>query len=163
MVSLGFLSRSEQCPEHVRHVRVLPGDASLNRCGPATVVISPDPNGNTHWTFSWYVLPSPGWDNWPERMASQLTDLAWNAWWLDVASLTTALGLAADRALMLWGGRFWPGYRLNALVFLDVGSRRRLVYQAVRDWESRFAHVRFSTEHDLDEALARNGHKQPES
>lgn len=160
MVSLGFLNRSEQCPDDVRHVRVLPGDASLNRCGPAAVVISPDQCGHTRWALSWYVMSSPGPENWPERMASQLADLGWNAWWLDVGSLSTALGIPADRALMFWGRRFWPGYRLDALVFLDVGNRRRLVYQAVRDWESRFPHVRFSTEHDLDEALTRNGHCQ---
>ncbi|WP_045222564.1 hypothetical protein [Desulfonatronum thioautotrophicum] len=83
-------------------------------------------------------------------MALQLNDLAWNQWWLDVGTLTSVVGFSADRALLLWGERFWPRYRCDALVYLDVGGRRRLVYQAVRRWERDFAHVRFATEHDLD-------------
>ncbi|TVQ99937.1 MAG: hypothetical protein EA399_05635 [Desulfovibrionales bacterium] len=86
-------------------------------------------------------------------MAIQLNDLAWNQWWLDVGTLPSVVGLPVDQSLLLWGELFWARYHRDAVVYLDVGGRRRLVYQAVRRWEADFAHIRFATEHDLDVVL----------
>ncbi|PTN36870.1 hypothetical protein [Desulfonatronum sp. SC1] len=156
MVSLGFVSSSDRCPDHVRHVRVLPGDASSATFTPAGVEIAPDHLGRTRWLLTWYVPDRITIETWTRRMASQLHVLAWNPWCLDVESLERTMGLPADRALLLWGEPFWSVYpadsRNDIVVYLIVGEHRRLIYQAVRHWEARFTHVRFATEHDLDGA-----------
>jgi hypothetical protein len=154
MVNLGFVSSSDRCPDHVRHVRVLPGDASSAAFTPADVEIAPDQLGRTHWRLSWYAPDRVTIETWARRMASQLLVLAWNPWCLDVGSLERTLDLAADRALLLWGEPFWDVYLANLqddfLVYLVVGEQRRLIYQAVRQWEARYPHLRFASEHDLD-------------
>ena len=154
MVSLGFVSSSDRCPDHVRHVRVLPGDASSAAFTPTDVEIAPDHLGRTRWRLSWYAPDRVAIEVWARRMASQLMVLAWNPWCLDVGSLERTLDLPADRALLLWGEPFWSAYHgdlhADSVVYLAVGEHRRLIYQAVRHWEARFAHLRFATEHDLD-------------
>jgi hypothetical protein len=154
MVSLGFVSSSDHCPDHVRHVRVLPGDASSASFTPAGVEIAPDHLGRTRWLLSWYAPDRLNVERWGRRMASQLQVLAWNPWCLDVESLERTLGLSADRALLLWGEPSWSVYSAefqdDVVVYLIVGEKRRLIYQAVRHWEARFPHLRFATEHDLD-------------
>ncbi|SMP47738.1 hypothetical protein SAMN06295888_104184 [Desulfonatronum zhilinae] len=157
MVSLGFVSSSDRCPDHARHVRVLPGDASSVSFMLADVEIAPDPLGRTRWLLSWYAPDLVNVENWARGMASQLVVLAWNPWCLDVESLARTLDLSTDRALLRWGEPFWSTYhgdlQADVVVYLAVGEHRRLVYQAVRHWESRFTHLRFATEHDLDGAL----------
>lgn len=154
MVSLGFVSSSERCPEHVRHVRVLPGDASSVSFTPAGVEIAPDHLGRTRWLLSWYAPDRINVESWVRRMASQMLVLAWNPWCLDVESLERTLGLPTDRALLRWGEPFWSAYPADpqdeVVVYLIAGKQRRLIYQAVRQWEARFPHLRFATEHDLD-------------
>ena len=150
MVNLGFLSSSEQCPDHVRHVRVLPGAETQNRPGLADVEISKGAGGTVRWTLRWHVLDPKDTPAWGSLMASQMVNLGWDAWWLDVDVLHRTMGLDVDHALIRWGEPFWRGYREDALVYLDVGGWRRQVYQAVRHWEAQTSHVRFSTRHDLD-------------
>ncbi len=153
MVSLGFVSSSDRCPDHVRHVRILPGDGSSPAFTPATVEIVQDHLDRTVWFLSWHSPDRLRIETWGKRMASQLVALGWNLWCLDVESLMRTLDLPADRALLLWGEPFWSNYSLaDAVVYLDVGGHRRFVYQAVRHWEARFTHIRFATEYDLDGA-----------
>lgn len=154
MVSLGFLGSSDQFSVHDRLVRVLPWDASTAMHGPAVVEIVLDRPRGTRWTLSWFVSPDSDREKWPRRMAMQLADLAWNPWRLDVDSLARTMGSTVEHSLLQWGEQFWDVYRADAVIYLDAGHRRRQVYQAVRHWQARFGHVRFSPEHDLDRAAS---------
>ncbi|SDB49537.1 hypothetical protein SAMN05660653_02422 [Desulfonatronum thiosulfatophilum] len=150
MVNLGFISSSEQCPPHVRHVRILAGREHFSGAGQAEVRILTDAQGRTSWALDWLVAAPGDVAAWSKLMAIQMNNLAWPAWWLDVGSLLQTTSLPADSALARWGNPFWGAYLGDALVFLDVGGRRRMVYQVVRQWEARMPHMRFSTKHDLD-------------
>ncbi|GAB6057069.1 hypothetical protein [Desulfonatronum parangueonense] len=150
MVNLGFINSSEQCPPDVRHVRILAGRERFSAAGQAEVRILTDSQGRTSWALDWHVAVPEDVDAWSRLMAIQMNNLVWPTWWLDVGSLQRTMNLAADLALAQWGKPFWETYRENALVFLDVGGRRRMVYQVVRQWEASMPHVRFSTQHDLD-------------
>lgn len=152
MVSLGFISSSEQCPDHVRHVRIREDAAREARPGQASVRIFVDSHGRTRWILDWHVSEPAEVASWAPLLAERMINLAWPAWWLDVGSLQQAMNLPVDKSLALWGQVYWSAYHQDALVFLDVGRSRRVIYQVVRQWERQTPHVRFSTQHDLDAA-----------
>ncbi len=153
MVNLGFIRNSEHCPSEVRQIRVVRAVDPLPSPGEATVRIWQDGRGTTRWGLDWSVRDACDLQAWAPLLSAKLVSLNWTVWWLDVTCLARALELPVDKALETWGTFFWPVYSHEALVFLDVGSRRRVVYQVVRRWEKQFAAVRFSSRHDLDGQL----------
>ncbi len=154
MVNLGFISNSRHLPDHVRHVRILSGGHDFSTPSRADARIFADERGKTCWSLDWHVADPLDVGAWSPLLALQILNLAWTTWWLDVGSLQKTMNLPVNQALVLWGKPFWDVYQGDALVFLDVGGARRMVYQVVRQWEAQTRHVRFSTQHDLDAATS---------
>jgi len=156
MVSLGFIRNSDQCPpeglrpEGLRQVRVLRSKGPLPAPGEATVRIWHDETAFGRFGLDFRVCDPASPAQWAPLLAGRIIKLGWNTWWLDVFCLARTMDLSPDKALDAWGEHFWNAYAATALVFLDVGGQRRIVYQAVRHWEKRFPLVRFSSRHDYD-------------
>jgi len=151
MISLGFIRNFEQCPPEARQVRVLRSKQPLSAPGEAAVHIRHDDQGVIRWGLDWSVCDPASPEQWMPLLATRMTKLGWNTWWLDVFCLARAMDMSPDRALDTWGEHFWNAYPATALVFLDVGQQRGAVYQAVRHWEKRFSLVHFSPGHDYDD------------
>ena len=132
-------------------MRVLRSERPLATPGEATVRIWYDDQGVTRWGLDWSVCDPASPAQWMPLLAARIIQLGWDTWWLDVFCLARTMDLSPDKALDAWGEHFWNAYAAQALVFLDVGQQRRIVYQAVRHWEKRYSQVRFSSGHDYDD------------
>jgi hypothetical protein len=151
MVSLGFIKNFEQCPPEARQVRILRSEHPLPAPGEAMVRIRHDDHGLARWGLDWSVCATASPAQWGPLLATRISKLGWNMWWLNVSCLARTMDLSPDKALEIWGEHFWNTYTSEALVLLDVGQQRGAMYQVVRHWEKRFPLVCFSSRHDYDD------------
>lgn len=98
----------------------------------------------------WHA-PSGDPNDWAEDMAAQLTDLSWTSWRLDAHSVAATLGTNLQQGLELWGSAFWPYYRRQGRVYLQVGDDgREAALAAIERWQATFSHVNYNERLDID-------------
>lgn len=151
MVRLGFIKDAEQCPADFHKVFFRPTKTLSSGRLETTVYSKPDDAGQQLFELAVDVpRGAEKLDQWVVAMAKILQDMGWTQWQLDSFSLSMVLDRYITEALKLWGQKFWPTYKKESTVLIQVGLQREAVSMGVAAWREKFKHLSYAEECDFD-------------